>query len=117
MVAPSPTVNPYVTTPMKNGPEMLQRNALKQNEMNRTYAGGATAPILGSRYVSYSGPGQTPEDTQKQIAGNALQSQANSTYDKFAYMKGGKKTAKRRRRRVCKCRCCTKRRRRLRSRY
>lgn len=116
----TPTLNPKITTPYKNGAETMSRNNEIQNANNkkfaggkrwktrskskskskrrhckrgrthkrrRTFKGGATAEIIGSRYTSYSGPGQTPKDTQIEIAKNYNQAGANAEYDKYAYVK------------------------------
>lgn len=113
MVVLKPTTNLNVGTPSKAPHQNMQKNAMEQNKLNQLYAGGkktkkrhrkyysrggATANILGSRYVSYSGKGQTPTDTQVDIVKNANQSTEWSKYDYLAKQKGGRRRYSRKRR-------------------
>lgn len=103
MVSTVPTQNPAINkTPSQFAMSQMADNAQKQAELNQKYAGGATTntvPMVASRYQSYSGSGQTPNDTQKNNFVVAQQSGANAKYDHLAYQKGGKRRRRRRTRR------------------
>jgi hypothetical protein len=97
---PQPSSKPIDGSPRNYAINIAAQSAIKQNNLNSTLSGGASTgtvvPTIRTPYPSFSGPGQDSKSTQVNNAVVTQQSSANSVYDKYASVMGGRRRRTRR---------------------